>query len=408
VTGDQMNRLAVMDRSHEQGLSIVVNEEGLIEDLGFDEDVRERFRDFKFDDVIDATDKCIIPGLVDAHTHAIWAGDRVHEFALKLAGATYLDIHKAGGGIHFTVDHVTAAAEESLYDSFKTHARRMLAAGTTLVECKSGYGLTLDPDLKMLRVLTRAKTDPDLDLSVVSTYCAAHAVPKGKTAAEAVDDIIHSQLPVIKQLIDSKQLLVDSIDVFCEHGVYDVTQTRQILTAGQAVGLHANFHGEELTCLHSAEMAADIKAAAVSHLEEVSEEGIKKMSEAGTIGILLPTTAFMLRLKPPPARDMITGGMAVALGSDFNPNAHCLAMPIVMHLACVLLRMSMAEALVAATINSAAALRLSDKHGSLERGKLGNMLLLDAPRWEHLIYQLGGHNDVISHVIVGGKIVHKR
>jgi len=408
LAGDRMNILAVMDRSDTEGLSLVVDREGLIEALGFDEDIREKYKDFGFDEVIDATDKCIIPGLVDAHTHAVWAGDRVHEFALKLAGASYLDIHKAGGGIHFTVNHVTAAAEESLYCDFKKYAKRMLSAGTTLLECKSGYGLTLDPELKMLRVLTRAKLDPLLDLAISSTYCAAHAVPKGKTAAAAADDIITNQLPHIKQLLDRKQLLLDNIDVFCERDVFDVEQTRQILTAGQAMGLNANFHGEELTCLHSAEMAAEIKATAVSHLEEVSAEGVKKMAEAGTIGILLPTTAFMLRLTPPPARDMISGGMAVALGSDFNPNAHCFAMPIVMHLACVLMKMTMAEALVAATINSAAALRLSDKHGSLEVGKLGNMLILDAPRWEHLIYQLGGHNDVISHVIVNGRVVDKK
>ncbi|GFR72113.1 imidazolonepropionase [Elysia marginata] len=155
-------------------------------------------------------------------------------------------------------------------------------------------------------------------------------------------------------------------------------------------------------------MGAELGAHAISHLEEVSPEGITAMAQSGTVAVILPTTAYMLRLRPPPVRDMIAGGVAVALGSDFNPNAHCLAMPVVMNLACVTLHMSMPESLVAATINAAHSLGQSAMHGSLERGKWGNLVLLDAPTWEHLIYQMGCHNEVISAVIFKGDVVHRK
>lgn len=403
----QMNSLAVLERRQDgQGVSVVVDRRGFIEAIGFDDDIKAAYRSTTFDDVIDATDKCIVPGLVDAHTHAVWAGDRVHEFAMKLAGASYLDVHRAGGGIHFTVRHVHAASEHQLSTDLVHYAHRMTQAGTTLFECKSGYGLTAEAELKMLRVMEKSRDQIAADVSV--TYCAAHAVPEGSTAEEATNDIINVQLPDIRRRVDSGQLRVDNIDVFCEQGVFNVDQTRRILTAGQAAGLAANFHGEELHCLHSAEMGAEIGARAISHLEEVSDAGLRAMADAGTIAVLLPTTAYVLQLNAPPARRMIDSRVTVALGSDFNPNAHCLAMPMVMHLACVLLRLSMPEALVAATLNAAASLGKSDTHGSLEVGKLADMVVIDAPRWEHLIYQFGSHQHTISHVIKNGRIVHSK
>ncbi|KAK2158027.1 hypothetical protein LSH36_178g01024 [Paralvinella palmiformis] len=293
--GREMNQLAILEDNN--GCSIVVDCQGNIHAIGLDVEIKERFSDAQFQEVIDATGMCIVPGFVDGHTHAIWEGDRVHEFAMKLAGATYMEVHQAGGGIMFTVDHVRKAPEETLLKNFKANAHKMLEAGTTLAECKSGYGL---------------------------------------------------------------------------------------------------------------DMGADIGATAISHLEHVSDEGISAMVQSGTIGVVLPTTAYILRLEPPPTRKMIDAGMGVALGSDFNPNAHCLAMPVVMHLACVLQKISLNEALVAATINAAASLRKSETHGSIEVGKVADLLIIDAPRWEHIIYQLGSHQHVISHVIKGGKIVHQK
>lgn len=289
-----------------------------------------------------------------------------------------MDVHKAGGGIYFTVEHTRRATEDDLYELLRKRLLRMLRSGTTLVEVKSGYGLDTDSEVKMLRVIERARRSLPIDISC--TFCGAHAVPRDITPEEATRRVLQEQLPRIQALTSVGELHVHNIDVFCEEGVFSVQQSREILLAGKAAGLNINFHGEELHRLNSAEMGAEIGALAISHLEEVSEEGMRAMARAGTVGVLLPTTAFNLRLKPPPARALIQEGVPVALGSDFNPNAHCLAMPLVMNLACITLRMSMPEVLVAATLNAAAALGRSDMHGSLEIGKLANFLILDNPR----------------------------
>lgn len=382
---------------------------GRIERIGGDGEIKQTLQGHQFDEVIDCTGKCIIPGLVDAHTHAMWLGDRVHEFSMKLAGASYMEVHRAGGGINFTVRHIQSASDEDLYTAFVDHAKRMSQAGTTLMECKTGYGLRLDAELRMLRALTRAKRDDRCPVDVSITYCAAHAVPEDSTPEEATDDVINVHLPEVGRLRDTGHVDVDGVDVFCEQGVFSVDQARRILEAGMnGLGLEGNFHGEELHCLNSAEMGAALKVRAISHLEEISDAGIDAMAASGTIGVMLPTTAFMLRLKPPPARRMIDAGVPLALGSDFNPNAHCLAMPIVMHLACVLLRLTMVESLVAATINAAASLGKAASYGSIEVGKVADIVILDAPRWEHLIYQFGSYGHVISHVIKSGHVVHRK
>uniref|UniRef100_A0A8B9VG47 Probable imidazolonepropionase n=1 Tax=Anas zonorhyncha TaxID=75864 RepID=A0A8B9VG47_9AVES len=295
-----------------------------------------------------------------------------------LAGASYMEIHQAGGGIHFTVEHTRKATEEELFNTFKHRLERMRRAGSTLVECKSGYGLNLETELKMLRVIERAKQSMDIGIS--STYCGAHSVPKGKTATEAADDIINNHLPKLKELKLSGEMHVNNIDVFCEKGVFDLDSTRRILQAGKDIGLQINFHGDELHPMKSAELGAELGAQAISHLEEVSDEGIAAIARAKCAAVLLPTTAYMLRLKQPQARKMLNEGVIVALGSDFNPNAYCFSMPMVMHLACVNMKMSMNEALAAATINAAYALGKSDTHGSIEIGKQGDLVIINSSR----------------------------
>ncbi|ESN98636.1 hypothetical protein HELRODRAFT_155870 [Helobdella robusta] len=366
--------------------------QGYIEKLGNDSEVRQWLGCNKVEKVIDASNKVVMPGLVDGHTHAVWAGDRVHEFAMKLAGATYLDVHKAGGGIHFTVRHVAEASEDQLFNDLRIYLLKMLQAGTTLVEVKTGYGLKWESELKMLRVIERAIRDESIAIDISVTYCAAHAVPIGMTAEEATVNIIEEQIPELQRLRLAGEIHVDNIDVFCEVGVFDVNQTIRILKAGIEIGL---------------KMGASLNSTSMSHLEEISDEGIEAMSQSNTVAVLLPTTAYILRLQPPPARKMIKAGVAVALGSDFNPNAHCFAMPIVMHLACIQLKLTMQESLVAATLNAAASLSRSDVSGSLEEGKYGDILVLDAPRWEHLIFQLGSHHHVIEYVIKRGRVVHQ-
>ncbi|XP_024228541.1 probable imidazolonepropionase [Oncorhynchus tshawytscha] len=399
LTKDGMLKLCVIENS-----SLVIGSDGLIKDIGPASTIDFQYAGVSFDKVIDATGMCVIPGLVDAHTHPVWAGDRVHEFAMKLAGATYMDVHRAGGGIHFTVEHTRAALASTLLASLTGRLGRMQRAGTTLVECKSGYGLELQTELKMLEVIETARRT--LPINISSTYCGAHAVPKGKTVAEATTDILKVQLPRLRERMSAGALRVDNIDVFCEQGVFDLSSTRSILQAGLDMGLNINFHGDELHPMNSAQLGAELGALAISHLEEVTDEGIAAMATAKTAAILLPTTAYILRLPQPRARDMLEAGVIVALGSDFNPNAYCCSMPVVMHLACVNMRMSMPEALAAATINAAYALGRSHTHGSLEVNKHGDLLVLNAPRWEHLIYQLGGHQELIRYVVIRGNVVY--
>ncbi|KAM9230037.1 putative imidazolonepropionase isoform 3-T3 [Dugong dugon] len=324
----------------------------------------------------------------------------------QLAGASYMEIHRAGGGINFTVECTRQASEEELFECFQQRLQCMMRAGTTLLECKSGYGLNLQTELKMLRVIARARRE--LDVSISATYCGAHSVPKGKTATEAADDIVNNHLPKLKELGRSGEIHIDNIDVFCEKGVFDLSSTRRILQGGKDIGLQINFHGDELHPMKAAELGAELGAQAISHLEEVSDEGIVAMATAKCAAVLLPTTAYMLRLKQPRARKMLDEGVIVALGSDFNPNAYCFSMPMVMHLACVNMKMSMPEALAAATINAAYALGKSHTHGSLEVGKQGDCIIINSSRWEHLIYQFGGHHELIEYVIAKGKVIYKK
>uniref|UniRef100_A0A3B3CZ59 imidazolonepropionase n=1 Tax=Oryzias melastigma TaxID=30732 RepID=A0A3B3CZ59_ORYME len=353
---DGMKSLSVIENG-----SVVIGRDGLIKSVGPAETISAQYPESSFDRVIDATDMCVLPGLVDAHTHPVWAGDRVHEFSMKVR-------------IHFTVEHTRAAAASELLDALTCRLWRMLRAGTTLVECKSGYGLELQTEVKMLEVIEAAR----------------RSLP----------------LPRLKELMSAGSLQVDNIDVFCERGVFGLSSAHRILQAGRDMGLNINFHGDELHPMNSAQMGAELGALAISHLEEVTDEGIVAMATAKTAAILLPTTAYILRLPQPRARDMLDAGVIVALGSDFNPNAFCCSMPIVMHLACVNMRMTMSEALAAATINAAYALGRQRTHGSLEVDKHGDLLILNCCRWEHLIYQLGGHQELIRYVVVKGNVVH--
>lgn len=378
--------------------SIIVNHKGTIEDIGPADEMAAKYSDATFDEDLDGKGMSVVPGLVDGHTHPVWAGDRVHEFALKLAGATYLDIHKAGGGIGFTVEHTRKASESELSSLLKGRLDRMLRFGTTLAEAKSGYGLDFDTEVKMLRVLNQANHPIEL----VTTYLGAHSVPKGKTAQEYKDEIVSTYLPKIKELKEKGEINPQNIDVFYEKGVFEHDESRAILTAGLKHGFELNFHGDELNAMGCAEVGGDLGALAISHLEKVSDEGIKAMAKRPTFAVLLPTTAYVLRLEPPPARKFIDNDVPVALGSDFNPNAHCLSMPTVMNQACVLMKMTMNEALVAATLNAAASLARSSDHGSLEIGKVGDMVVIGAPRWEHLAYQMV--DPPIKYVIKKGKI----
>ena len=369
--------------------TILVDQNGCIAYVGPTSDAPD-VKESDIDNDFDGRGKAAIPGLCDAHTHSVWAGDRVHEFVMKLAGASYMDVHKIGGGINYTVKQTRQADEDTLYKVLVRRLNSMSALGTTLVECKSGYGLDTETELKMLRVIDRAEQELSF-INVVGNFCGAHSILDENTEMQALDTVVNEMIPAVaKEQQEGRLSSVKLIDVFAEDGVFSTKSARQILEAGARIGLLGNFHGDELTYQACGELAGELKCRAVSHLEQVSDQGIAAMKESRTVAVLLPTTAYVLRISPPPARKLIESGVPVALGSDFNPNAHCLSMPHVMNLACVTMKFTVEEALVASTLNAAYSMGMQETHGSLEVGKCGDIILVDAPQWEHIIYQFGG------------------
>ncbi|CAD5225121.1 unnamed protein product [Bursaphelenchus okinawaensis] len=400
LTGKDMSNIKVLT-CDQASLAILV-ENGKIKQVGQYDKLKGQAQP-----EVNCNGGTVIPGLVDGHSHPVFAGDRVNEFAMKLAGATYMEVQKAGGGIHFTTQKTREASEADLLNDFKTILSKMLSSGTTTLEAKSGYGLDTATELKMLKVINQASQESPVELS--ATFCGAHAVPKGVSEQEQTDLIVNEMIPKLTEERRNGGLkTLENIDVFCEKNVFELETTKRILKAGVEAGLHINIHADELHPLGGAELAAGLKARAASHLEEISENGIQGMAKSGTVAVLLPTTAYILRLQPPPARKMIDSGVTVALGSDFNPNAHCFALSMVMHLACVLFKMSMPEALVASTLNAAHSLGRGRSHGAIAPGRVADLVVVDAHRWEHLIYQFGSHHDLIRFVFKNGSIVYER
>ncbi|EGT51018.1 hypothetical protein CAEBREN_32801 [Caenorhabditis brenneri] len=419
----QMNNIKILNSSSST-LAILVDSDGKFSFIGEFKDLQKHLEAESVDlgsiETMDSNGGIAIPGFVDGHSHPVFAGDRVHEFAMKLAGATYMEVQQAGGGIMFTTNKTREASEEELRRDFEEVAKKMLQSGTTTLEAKSGYGLNVDAELKMLRVLSTVT--PSIPLEISATFCGAHAVPKGSTESEQTRMICEELIPKIEEEQRNGHLKnVENIDVFCEKGVFEVESrykdykdyklqknffcSKKILERGQKAGMAVNFHAEELKYIGGVEMGAKIGARAMSHLEEISEEGIRGMSQSGSVAVLLPSTAFILRLTPPPARKLIENGVIVALGSDFNPNAYCLAMPMIMHFACVTMKLSMPEALTAATLNSAHSIGRGKTHGAIAKGRNADFLILSANSWEHIIYRIAAHQDVIQHVVKNGNIV---
>lgn len=394
-------QLSIIERG-----TVIINKDGLVEEVGSSDLLAEKYKDAHFELDLDGTGKSVIPGLCDGHTHPVWAGDRSHEFAAKLAGATYMDIHKMGGGIGFSVKHTREASESELSALLRERLLRMRRFGTTLAEAKTGYGLDAETELKMLRVLTSASRDSAATgVDLVPNYLV-HSIPKGQTSAEATENVLKEQLPALKKCLDEKTVECELVDVFCDKGIFEIDDTRAILAAGQSMGLEINFHGDELFPIKASELAGELGALACSHLEQVSDEGIAALAKRPTVAVLLPSTAYVLRLHPPPARKLIQAGVPVALGSDFNPNAHCLSMPMTMNFGCVILHLTMPEALVAATINAAHSMKRSETHGSIEQGKVGDLVMLSTPSWEHIIYEIA--DPPISYVFRRGQVVWQK
>ena len=350
-------------------------------------------------EVIDAQGALVTPGLIDCHTHMVFGGYRQGEIPLKLRGASYLDILRAGGGILDTVGKTRAATEDELYEKTKAFLDEMLSFGVTTAESKSGYGLDLENELKQLRVNKRLQETHKMDL--VSTFLGAHAIPeeyKGK-ADEYIDLLCDVVLPAVKE-----QNLADFVDVFCEDSVFDVAQSEKMLRAGQALGLRARIHADEIEEIGGAVLSGEVGAISAEHLIATGEKGMASMAKGGVIADLLPCTSLYLNKTFAPARQMIELGIPVAIASDFNPGScPSLNLQLAMTMGYVKYRMTPEEILTAVTINAACSCGMEEKVGTLEVGKQADMVIWNAPDMEMLVYRFG--SNLVKTVIKRGEIV---
>lgn len=349
-------------------------------------------------EVVNAEGSLVTPGLVDPHTHVAFGGSREGEFEKRLQGVSYMDIMNAGGGIHATMRMTREATADEIYEQTWKRLDSFLEHGVTTVEGKSGYGMNLETELKQLRVMERLNAEHPIDL--VPTFMGAHAVPaeyKGKED-DFVDHIIDEMLPAVAELAEFN-------DVFCEKNVYTPEQSERILEAGKKYGLTPKIHADEIVSYGGAELAAKVGAISAEHLLKASDAGIKAMAASGTIACLLPATALFLREEAAQGRKMIDSGVAVAISTDCNPGSSpTVSMPLVMNLACISMRLTPAEALVAATYNAACAINRQDRAGSIEVGKQGDIVMWKVDSYQELQY-LFGVNHVDSVWKKGEKVV---
>ena len=342
---------------------------------------------------LDASGLCAVPGLVDCHTHPCFAGDRVEEFSLRAGGASYEELHAAGGGILSTVRATRAAGEDALAAAVAEHRQWMLRAGTTTFEGKSGYGLDRDSELASLRAVAAAGGVP--------TWLGAHSVPPEFADADAYLEF------ALGEVLPEAARLAEAADVFLERGAFDAAQARRYLEACAAAGLALRLHGDQFTEQGAVDLAVELRARSVDHLEATGPRGVARLAASDVTAVLLPASALFLGRPMPPARALVDAGAAVALATDFNPgSAFCESLPLVCALAATQLRLSPAEALTACTVNAAHVLGRADRIGRIAPGYAADLVLLDAPDWRYLAYHLGGR--VVAGVVLAGEPVELR
>ena len=380
LRGPALGQVEVLEDAHVlcEGGRIVAT--GRMRDLGpLDDDIEE----------VDGSGCCAIPGLVDCHTHACFAGDRVDEFALRAAGATYEELHAARGGILSTVRATRAAGEDALTAAVARHRGWMLRAGTTTFEAKSGYGLDRDTELAQLRAI-RANGG-------VATWLGAHAVPPEFDGADAYLDF------AIAEVLPEAAQVAEAADVFLERGAFDAAQARRYLTAARGAGLALRLHGDQFTEQGAVPLAIELEARSVDHLEATGPGGVAALAASDVTAVLLPASALFLDRPMPAARALADAGAAIALATDFNPgSAFTESLPLVCSLAATQLHLAPAEALAACTVNAAHVLGRADRKGRIAPGYDADLTLLDAHDWRYLAYHLG-HDHVAAVVLAGEK-----
>lgn len=354
-------------------------------------------------EVVDAGGRIVLPGFVDAHTHTVFAGNRADEFEQRAAGATYQEIAANGGGIRTTVNRTRAASEAELLEVARRYRDWFLRGGTTTIEAKSGYGLSLESELKILRVIRQLGQEGRA--RYVPTFLGAHEIPdeyRGRTS-EYVDLLIHEMLPRVHE-----ERLAEYCDVFCEPSVFPPDQARRILEAARSLGFGIRVHADQLATGGGAQLAAELGAATADHLEQASAEGLEALQRAGVQPVLLPASVYSLGSnRYPAARQMIESGLGIVLATDFNPGSSPTAsMPMVLSLACSQMRLTAAEAITAATINAACSLKRGHQIGSLEPGKVADFAIHDCEDYRELPYFFG--RDTALAVYVNGACVHTR
>jgi len=366
--------------SHEDGALAVVD--GDVAAVGRTSDVLSEYPAENADTDIDASGQTVIPGFVDPHTHALFAGDRSDEFAQKLRGKPYQEILAEGGGILRTVEAVREASNDDLVANLTEQFDAMLAHGTTTAEVKTGYGLDTETELRMLDAVEAAAADHPVD--VVGTFLGAHAVPDGRDTEDYVDEVVDEQLPAA-----ADHDAAEFCDVFCEEGVFTVAQSRRILEAGREHGLTPKIHAEEFTRLGSAQLAADLNAASADHLLHANREDAEALAEADVTPVLLPGTAFSLGEDYADPEQFAAAGAPVALATDLNPNCYSQSMGFAVALACNGMRMAPADALLGATKHAATAIDRDDGTGTLRAGTAADLVVVDGPSHVHVPYNFG-------------------
>jgi imidazolonepropionase len=376
----------------------VVIEDGLIWKVGETEEVMRNVDTARYE-IIDASGKAVLPGFVDSHTHLVFGGYRAEEFSWRLRGMTYMEIMAQGGGIVSTVEATRKASKEELVNLGRKRLDRMLAFGVTTVEGKSGYGLDYATEVKQLAVM--GELDATHPVDVARTFLGAHAVPQGYMGNEEgyIEYLIQEVLPDV-----AKGRLAEFCDVFCEKGVFSIPQSQRLLENARSLGLQLKIHADEITPLGGTELAAELGAISADHLMFASDNGIRKLAEAGVVATLLPGTAFSLKEPYARARFMIDNGCAVALATDFNPGS-CFSesIPLIFSLATIYMGMSPEEAVTACTINGAAAIGREKMLGSLDVGKSGDAIILEFPSYRYIPYHIGVN--CVEKVVKKGQLV---